>query len=78
MEGGKESELREAYRLFDVAARLKPAVAPVARLYQGAASVKLGDRQAAVRVWRDYLRSMPADDPRRGMFEQRIAELGMK
>jgi cytochrome c-type biogenesis protein CcmH/NrfG len=78
MDGARENEWREAYRLFDDAVRLKPAVTPMARLYQGELSIKLGDRRAAKRVWTDYLRSAPADDPRRAMFEQRIAELGMK
>lgn len=78
MEGSNESEWREAYRLFDTAVGLNPAVAPMARLYQGEVSVKLGDRRTAQRIWTSYLRSIPADDPRRAMFEQRLAGLGLK
>jgi cytochrome c-type biogenesis protein CcmH/NrfG len=35
--------------------------------------VKLGDSQGAVRLWKDYVRTMPAGDQRRALFEQRIA-----
>jgi cytochrome c-type biogenesis protein CcmH/NrfG len=72
-EGSSQNELREAYRVYDEAVRLKPAVAPMARLYQGEVLVKLGDSKGAVRLWKDYVRTLPADDQRRALFEQRIA-----
>lgn len=72
-DGGDQKELREAYRVFDEAVRLKPAVAPMARLYQGEVLMKLGDGKGAVKLWKDHLRTMPAGDERRALFEQRIA-----
>ncbi len=77
MEGNVPKELREAHKLLDEAVRLKPAVAPMARLYQGEIQVKLGDRPGAVRIWKTYLGQMPADDPRRGMFEEKIAQVSL-
>jgi cytochrome c-type biogenesis protein CcmH/NrfG len=72
-EGTNESELREAYRTFDEAVTLKPEVAPMARLYQGEVLAKLGDSKGAVKLWKDHLRSLPAGDQRRALFEHRIA-----
>jgi cytochrome c-type biogenesis protein CcmH/NrfG len=71
-DGSGETELREAYRTYDDAVRLKPAAAPMARLYQGEVLLKLGDRQGALRLWKDYVRALPAGDQRRAPFEERI------
>jgi cytochrome c-type biogenesis protein CcmH len=76
MQSDAQKDLREAYKLLDEAVRVKAAVAPMARLYQGEILVKLGDSKGAAKIWRDYVKQMPAGDPRRGMFEERIAQLG--
>lgn len=72
-DGGTPDELREAYRVYDTTVKVKPAVAPMARLYQGEVLEKLGDRNGAIRVWKDYLATMSVGDQRRALFEQRIA-----
>ncbi len=74
MEGNAPKDLREASKLLDEAVRHKPAVAPMARLYQGEIQLKLGDKPGAVQIWKAYLAQMPTDDPRRGMFEEKIAQ----
>lgn len=73
-EGNAPADLREAHKLLDEAVRRNPAVSPMARLYQGDILMKLGDAKGAVKVWKDYLGQMPAGDPRRGMFEEKIAQ----
>jgi cytochrome c-type biogenesis protein CcmH/NrfG len=72
LNGGGEKEWREALGMFDDAVHLRPSVAPMARLYQGEARLKLGDRQGAIRTWKDFLRTLPAGDAQRGLFEERI------
>jgi cytochrome c-type biogenesis protein CcmH len=74
MNGGTPGELRESYKLLDEAVGRKPEVAPMARLYQGDILMKLGEEQRALKVWQDYLGKMPADDPRRKLFEDQIAQ----
>lgn len=74
LESTAPADLREAQKLLEDAVRQNPAVAPMARLYQGDILVKLGDAKGAVKVWKDYLGQMPAGDPRRGMFEEKIAQ----
>jgi cytochrome c-type biogenesis protein CcmH/NrfG len=71
--GGRPEELREALGVYDAAVQLKPAVAPMARLYQGEALEKLGDGKGAIKVWKEYLATMPTSDQRRALFEQHIA-----
>jgi cytochrome c-type biogenesis protein CcmH len=73
MESDSRTDLSEAFSLLDEAVRLKPAVSPMARLYQGDIRVKLGDTQGAVKIWQDYLNHMSAGDQRRAMFQDRIA-----
>jgi cytochrome c-type biogenesis protein CcmH/NrfG len=72
MDSDNKNDLHEAYRTFDEAVRLKPAVSPMTHLYQGEVLVKLGDRNSAIAVWKNYLRTLPANDPRRAPFEERI------
>jgi cytochrome c-type biogenesis protein CcmH len=72
MDSDNRDELKEAYREFDAAVRIKPAVSPMTHLYQGEVLVKLGDRKGAIAVWKDYLRTLPAGDQRRTPFEERI------
>jgi len=74
MDGGAPNDLRESYKLLGEAVSRKPEVAPKARLYQGDILVKLGDTRGAVNVWKDYLGQIPAGDPRRAMFEDKIAQ----
>jgi cytochrome c-type biogenesis protein CcmH/NrfG len=78
MDGGPRGDLRESYKLLGEAVSRKPEVAPMARLYQGDILVKLGDNPGALRVWREYLDKMPADDPRRTLFEDKIAQVSTK
>ena len=78
MDGGPQSDLRESYKLLGEAVSRKPEVAPMARLYQGDILTKLGDTRGALKVWKDYLGKMPADDPRRAMFEDKIAQVTVK
>jgi cytochrome c-type biogenesis protein CcmH len=73
-EGNAPADLREAHKLLEEAVRRNPAVSPMARLYQGDILMKLGDAKGAMKVWKDYLGQMPAGDPRRGMFEEKIAQ----
>jgi cytochrome c-type biogenesis protein CcmH/NrfG len=68
------ADLSEASKLLDDAVRAKPAVAPMARLYQGEIRMKLGDRPGAIKIWKDYVGQMSAADPRRQMFEEKIAQ----
>ena len=72
--GGAEKDMRESYKLLGEAVRIKPEVAPMARLYQGDILMKLGEEKHALKVWKDYLGKMPADDPRRKLFENQIAQ----
>jgi len=78
LESNNKADLDEARRLLDTAVRLKPSVAPMARLYQGEIALKLGDKRGAVGIWSGYLKTMSPDDPKRAMFEQRIAETGVR
>ena len=73
MNDGTPAELRESFKLLGEAVGRKPEVAPMARLYQGDILTKLGDEQGALRIWKDYLRKMPAGDPQRTLFEDKIA-----
>ncbi|MGE5240018.1 MAG: tetratricopeptide repeat protein [Bacteroidota bacterium] len=74
MDGGPQSDLRESYKLLGEAVSRKPEVAPMARLYQGDILMKLGDNRGALKVWKEYLGKMPADDSRRTLFEDKIAQ----
>jgi len=74
MDGGPQSDLRESYKLLGDAVSRKPEVAPMARLYQGDILMKLGDSRGALKVWKEYLGKMPAGDPRRTLFEDKIAQ----
>ena len=73
MDGDNQTELREAFQLFDEAVRQKPAVVPMARLYQGDILVKLGDNAGALKLWNEQLKKTAAGDPARAMYEEKIA-----
>ena len=71
---GTPADLAEADKLLDDTARSKPAVLPTVRLYQGDIRMKQGDRAGAIQIWKGYLVQMPASDPRRALYEERIAQ----
>lgn len=75
MEGGDTRDLQAADRLLEDAVRLKPQVAPMARLYQGDIQLKLGDSAKALKIWKGYLARLPAGDEQRALFQQRIAQV---
>jgi cytochrome c-type biogenesis protein CcmH/NrfG len=72
---GKPADLAESGRLLDEAARQKPEALVMVRLYQGEIRLKQGDAKGAVKIWKDYLAQMAPTDPRRGVFEERIAQV---
>jgi cytochrome c-type biogenesis protein CcmH/NrfG len=76
LNGSERKEWREALGMFDEAVRTRPAVAPMARLYQGEALLKLGDRPGALRTWKDFVRTLPPGDAQRALFEERIKAVG--
>ncbi len=75
MARGTPADLRESSQLLDEAARQKPEALVMVRLYQGEIRLKQGDARGAVKIWKDYLAQMTPTDPRRGMFEERIAQV---
>lgn len=76
LNGPAEKDWREALTVFDDVVRLRPAAASMARLYQGEARLKLGDRQGALRTWKDFVRTLPTGDAQRALFEERIKAAG--
>lgn len=78
MQRGSPADLSESYKLLDSALRANPAVAPMVRLYQGDIKLKLGDSAAAIKIWKDHVGKMSAGDPRRAMFEEKIAQASAK
>jgi cytochrome c-type biogenesis protein CcmH/NrfG len=76
LERGGAADLKESFALLDAAVRAKPAVVPMARLYQGEIRMKLGDKAGAVKIWKDHVAQMSAGDPRRSMFQERIEQAG--
>jgi cytochrome c-type biogenesis protein CcmH/NrfG len=75
LESDAKSDLQEAYKLLDEAVRMKPALMPMARMYQSDILVKLGDRQGAIKLLKAYLAQTSAKDERRAMFEEKLAKL---
>lgn len=75
LESEAKSDLQEAYKLLDEAVRMKPALLPMARMYQGDILVKLGSRQGAIKLLKEYLAQTSAKDQRRAMFEERLTQL---
>lgn len=68
------ADLKESSALLEEVARKKPGALPMVRLYQGEIRLKQGDAPGAVKIWKGYLAQMAPTDPRRGMFEERIAQ----
>ncbi len=76
MAGGDAGELRQAFDLLDQS-RKQPALAPMARLYQGEIRLRQGDAAAARALWQDELGKLAPDDRHRGLFEAELAKLNM-
>lgn len=75
IESDSPKDLREAFALLDDAVRRKPGVEVMARLYQGDIRIKLGDMEGAQAIWRKELTRLAGDDPRRAMYETKLAQL---
>lgn len=73
MNGNNPAELRESFALLDEAVRARPAVEVMARLYQGEIRQRLGDPAGAKKIWGAQLAKIPAGDPRRAMYESKLA-----
>jgi cytochrome c-type biogenesis protein CcmH len=73
MDQGSASDLRAAFALLDEAARRKPELAVMARLYQGEIRAQLGDREGAQRIWRAQLAQLPPGSPQRELYENKLA-----
>lgn len=78
MQRGTPADLNKSYKLLENAVQVNPAVAPMARLYQGDIKLKLGDAAGAVKIWKAYIGKMSEGDPRRAMFEEKIAQRSAK
>jgi len=74
MAGGDAGELRQAFDLLEQS-RKQPALAPMARFYQGEIRLRQGDTAGARTLWQDELRKMAPDDRQRGLFEAELANL---
>jgi len=72
---GDGADLQRAFDLLDKAARLEPALAATARLYQGRVRERLGQVPAALEIWRREAGRLAADDSRRAQFEAEIARV---
>lgn len=66
------ADLRKAISLFEESTRRRPAVAYLARLYQGQILVRLGERKQAIKVWRDFVGTLPPGDARRRLLEAEL------
>lgn len=74
MAGGDAGELRQAFDLLEQS-RKQPALAPMARFYQGEIRLRQGDTAGARTLWQDELQKMAPDDRQRGLFEAELAKL---
>lgn len=74
MAGGDAGELRQAFDLLEQS-RTQPALAPMARLYQGEIRLRQGDAAGARTLWQDELRQLAPDDRHRGLLEAELAKL---
>jgi cytochrome c-type biogenesis protein CcmH/NrfG len=75
MEGNQTADLRNAIHLFEQSALNEPTLAHLARLHQGQILLRLGDRQRAVQIWRDYIGTLPENDERRRPIEVELTNL---
>ena len=75
MESVDMADLQKAVSLLEESARRRPAASHVARLYQGRTLIRLGKRQQAIDVWRDYIGTLPPDDQRRLLLEAELQKV---
>ena len=64
-----------AIHLFEESALSDPKLGHLARLHQGQILLRLGDRERARQIWRDYLATLPAGDERRSAIEAELAHI---
>jgi cytochrome c-type biogenesis protein CcmH/NrfG len=75
MAGTTPADLRKAIHLFEESALNEPTVVHLARLHQGQILLRLGDRERAIQIWRDYIATLPAGDERRTLIESELAHI---
>jgi cytochrome c-type biogenesis protein CcmH/NrfG len=75
MAGTAPADLRRAIHLFEESALDDPTTVHLARLHQGHILLKLGDRERARQIWRDYIATLPAGDERRTLIESELAHI---
>lgn len=75
MESADAADLQKAVSLLQESVRRRPAASYVARLYQGRTLIRLGKRQQAISMWRDYIGTLPADDQRRSLLEAELQKV---
>jgi cytochrome c-type biogenesis protein CcmH/NrfG len=75
MESVDTADLLKAVSLLEESVRRRPAASYVARLYQGRTLIRLGKRQQAISVWRDYIGTLPPDDQRRSLLEAELEKV---
>ncbi len=75
MAGKAPADLRRAIHLFEESALSDPKLGHLARLHQGQILLRLGDRERARQIWRDYLATLPAGDERRSAIEAELAHI---
>lgn len=75
MAGKAPADLRRAIHLFEESALNDPNIGHLARLHQGQILLRLGDRERARQIWRDYIATLPAGDERRSLIEAELAHI---
>jgi cytochrome c-type biogenesis protein CcmH/NrfG len=75
MAGKSLADLRRAIHLFEESARNEPKLVHLARLHQGQILLRLGDRERARQIWRDYIATLPVGDERRSLIEAELAHI---
>lgn len=75
MAGTAPADLRKAIHLFEESALNEPTIVHLARLHQGQILLRLGDRERAIQIWRDYIATLPAGDERRSLIEAELAHI---
>jgi cytochrome c-type biogenesis protein CcmH/NrfG len=75
MAGKSPADLRRAIHLFEESTVNDPKLVHLARLHQGQILLRLGDRERARQIWRDYLATLPAGDERRSLIEAELAHI---
>jgi cytochrome c-type biogenesis protein CcmH/NrfG len=75
MAGKAPTDLRRAIHLFEESALSDPNIGHLARLHQGQILLRLGDRERARQIWRDYIATLPVRDERRSLIEAELAHI---